>query len=85
MSDPRIEENQIKVLLEAWAKATRQNRQDKILEIHKSDLVIFDVLPPLKYESAASLVRATFCLEKIGGLWWVSHQHVSKPFQLSNH
>lgn len=137
MTDSQIEENQIKALLEAWAKATRQNRQDIILKNHKSDLVIFDVLPPLKYESAESyrrswaawqpevqgegrfeledvciragvdiafahcfircggtmpdgrtfedLVRATFCLEKIGGLWWVSHQHVSKPFQLSNH
>lgn len=126
-------ENQIREVLDAWAKATRQNRLDDILKNHVSDLVIFDVLPPMKYESAESyrrswgdwqpetqaeaqfdfenltvtsgldvafahsfircggttpdgrsfqdLVRATFCLRRIGGSWKVSHQHVSKPLQ----
>ena len=28
----------------------------------------------------SDLVRATFCLEKIGGQWTITHQHISKPF-----
>lgn len=126
-------ETGVRVVLEAWAKATRQNRQDDVLKNHVSDLVIFDVLPPMKYESAESyrrswgewqpevqreglfdledlsvtagidvafahcfircggtmpngrlfedVVRATFCLRRIDGLWKISHQHVSKPLK----
>ena len=29
------------------------------------------------------LVRATFCLRKMGGSWKVAHQHISKPIHLS--
>jgi ketosteroid isomerase-like protein len=127
----RSDEEQIRDLLESWAANTRQGRQDKILINHAPDVLIFDVLTPLKYEGAAAyraswgewqpetigpgrfdlqalevtagrdvgfahcliqcggtlesgrtfedLVRATFCLRKIGGTWVVAHQHISRP------
>jgi ketosteroid isomerase-like protein len=136
MTDSTVAEIQVRDVLQAWAKATQEGRQDDVLQNHAPDLVIFDVLAPMKYESAESyrrswdtwqpeaqgeaqfelenlsvraganlafahcfircggtlpggkifkdLVRATFCLEKIGGSWKVSHQHISKPFQPSN-
>ena len=28
------------------------------------------------------LVRATFCLQQAGGVWRVTHQHISKPFEI---
>jgi ketosteroid isomerase-like protein len=39
-------------VLESWAKATRENRQNDILKNHLPKLVIFDVLAPMKYDSA---------------------------------
>ncbi len=135
MSKVRADETAIRQLLESWAEATRQNRKNDVLKNHLPSLVIFDVLPPMKYSSAESyrrswdewqpetqgegqfeledlvvtcgsnvafahcfircggtlssgqtfqdVVRATFCLEKIDGMWKVSHQHVSKPLQMS--
>jgi ketosteroid isomerase-like protein len=47
-------ESQVRSVLETWAKATRQNRKDEVLKNHVPDLVIFDVLAPMKYESAAA-------------------------------
>lgn len=47
-------ENQVRALLEAWAAATREGRQDDVLAGHSADLVVYDVLPPLKYEGAAT-------------------------------
>src|SRR5262245_1531768 len=129
----RSDEEQIRDLLESWAANTRQGRQDAVLANHATDVLIFDVLPPIKYESAAAyraswdqwqpetvgpsrfdlqdltvtaghdvgfahgliqcggtlesgrtfedLVRATFCLRKVGGRWLVVHQHISMPVQ----
>lgn len=54
MSEMNALQIQIHEVLEDWAKATRQNRKDEILKNHVPDLVIFDVLPPMKYESAES-------------------------------
>jgi ketosteroid isomerase-like protein len=54
MNERNEPENQVRAVLEAWAKATRQNRKDDVLKNHVPDLVIFDVLPPMKYESAAA-------------------------------
>ncbi|WP_199300043.1 nuclear transport factor 2 family protein [Trichocoleus sp. FACHB-262] len=42
----------IRELLERWADATRLGRRDEVLISHASDVTIFDVLPPLKYEGA---------------------------------
>ncbi|MDP3172592.1 MAG: nuclear transport factor 2 family protein [Polaromonas sp.] len=58
MSDPQTEEKYVLAVLEAWAKATRDGRKDKVLQNHVAELVIFDVLPPMKYESAESYRRS---------------------------
>lgn len=47
------DEQQIRQLLEDWAAATRTGRRDEVLANHASDVLIFDVLPPLQYEGAA--------------------------------
>ena len=47
-------ESEVRAVLEEWAAATRENRRDNILKNHSPNLVIFDVLPPMKYESAES-------------------------------
>jgi ketosteroid isomerase-like protein len=49
---------EVRTVLEEWAAATRQNRRDDILKHHSANLVIFDVLPPMKYESAESYRRS---------------------------
>lgn len=46
------DEAEIRGLLEEWAANIRADRKDKILSRHASDLLIYDVLAPLKYESA---------------------------------
>jgi ketosteroid isomerase-like protein len=53
-----VAETEVRAVIEAWAKATRQNRKDDVLKNHVSDLVVFDVLPPMKYESAESYRRS---------------------------
>jgi ketosteroid isomerase-like protein len=132
-SQINADEAQVRATLEDWAQATHQNRKDDVLTNHAPDALIYDVLPPMKYEGTKShrrswdewqpdtqgegqfelenlsvtagvdiafahcfircggtladgrtfqdLVRATFCLRKLDGLWMVSHQHISKPYQ----
>lgn len=46
------EDEQIRELLERWAHTTRMGLQDEILANHAKDVVIYDVLPPMKYEGA---------------------------------
>jgi ketosteroid isomerase-like protein len=41
---------QIRKILKQWAEATRTGRNDDVLLNHASDVLIFDVLQPLKYE-----------------------------------
>lgn len=45
-------EAEIRSLLEAWANATRQNRKSDVLANHSANVLIYDVLPPMKYDSA---------------------------------
>jgi ketosteroid isomerase-like protein len=47
------DEAAIRQVLNRWAEATREGRQDDVLAHHQDDLVIFDVLSPLRYTSAA--------------------------------
>jgi ketosteroid isomerase-like protein len=42
----------VRGVLELWATTTRKGLLDEVLQNHAADLVIFDVLPPMKYESA---------------------------------
>ena len=51
-------EAEVRAVLEEWAAATRQGRRDEILKHHSASLVIFDVLPPMKYENAESYRRS---------------------------
>lgn len=50
----KSDELAIREVLEGWERATREGRHDDILSNHLDDLVTFDVLPPMKYESAAA-------------------------------
>jgi ketosteroid isomerase-like protein len=51
-------EAELRLIIEAWAAATRLNQKNDILKNHAEDLVIFDVLPPMKYESTAAYRRS---------------------------
>ena len=48
------DETAIRQVLDDWTVATRESRHDDILRHHVADAIIFDVLPPLKYVSAAA-------------------------------
>jgi len=50
--------SEVQTVLEAWAEATRHNRKDEILKHHAANLVIFDVLRPMKYDSAEAYRRS---------------------------
>lgn len=52
------DEEQVRQILEQWALATRENLQDAILKNHAPDVVIYDVLPPMKYDSAEAYRRS---------------------------
>jgi ketosteroid isomerase-like protein len=45
-------EQQIRTILLQWAEATRIDRREEILANHLPDVLIYDVLPPMKYEGA---------------------------------
>ena len=48
------DEAQIRGVLEAWAAATRQGHKEQVLANHLGDVLIYDVLAPMKYEGAAA-------------------------------
>lgn len=61
MNNPSLtgtDDNQVRQLLEQWARSTREGRLDEVLEHHAPDVLIYDVLPPMKYESAAAYRRS---------------------------
>ena len=74
MIETNVAETQVRAVLENWAKATRQNHQDEILKNHVPDLVIFDVLPPMKYENTESYrevgMNGNLKLRAKGSLIW---------------
>ncbi len=49
---PSPDERAIRTLLDNWTRATGEGRQDDVLVGHAVDVVIYDVLPPLRYTSA---------------------------------
>jgi ketosteroid isomerase-like protein len=53
-SSNNAEQEQVHQILEQWARATRKNLQEDILKNHAPDAVIFDVLPPMKYDGTAA-------------------------------
>jgi ketosteroid isomerase-like protein len=48
----------VRHLLEQWAETTRTGRLDEVLVNHAEGALIYDVLPPLKYEGAAAYRRS---------------------------
>ena len=57
------DEDQIRQLINDWAKATREGNKDAVLSSHASDLLIFDVLAPLQY-------KGTEAYRKSLDEWW---------------
>jgi ketosteroid isomerase-like protein len=58
MDAPRTDEDEIRALLERWAEATRHDRRDAILAEWAADALVFDVLPPLRFEGAEAYRRS---------------------------
>jgi ketosteroid isomerase-like protein len=52
------EHEDVKQVLETWAETTRTGQLDRVLANHAKDSVIFDVLPPLRYEDTESYRRS---------------------------
>jgi ketosteroid isomerase-like protein len=46
------DQQQVRDVLLQWAQATREDRRDEILANHLPNALIYDVLPPMKYEGA---------------------------------
>lgn len=49
-----IDELAIRALLDEWTRSTREGRQDDVLKNHDDNVLIYDFLPPMKYESASA-------------------------------
>ena len=47
------DEAQVRLLLQQWAAATRKGQRNDVLANHLPDVLIYDVLAPMKYEGAA--------------------------------
>jgi ketosteroid isomerase-like protein len=48
----------VRQILERWADTTRQSLLDEVLANHHPDCLIYDVLPPMKYENTDSYRRS---------------------------
>jgi uncharacterized protein (TIGR02246 family) len=57
-SNTPVDEARIRALLDRWSEATRTGRQDAVLANHLPDVLIYDVLAPMKYEGAAAYRRS---------------------------
>lgn len=47
-------EDEVNAVLQQWALATRLGQQDEVLANHLSEVLIYDVLAPMKYEGVAA-------------------------------
>jgi ketosteroid isomerase-like protein len=52
------ESDAIRQILEGWAETTRKGQLDRILNNHDKDVLIYDVLPPMKYEGTEAYRRS---------------------------
>ena len=57
------DKQRIRRLLNQWRDATREGRKDDVLANHAKNVLIFDPIPPFKYEGAAAY-RKSF------DAWW---------------
>lgn len=46
------DEAQVRLILQQWADATRKGQRNDVLANHRPDVLIYDVLAPMKYEGA---------------------------------
>jgi ketosteroid isomerase-like protein len=49
-----LHKDTIEKILRAWTRTTREGPPDDVLKNHSDDAQIYDVLPPMKYESLAA-------------------------------
>ena len=56
MSEPTTatDETQVRLVLQRWATATRKGQRDHVLANHLPDVLMYDVLAPMKYEGATA-------------------------------
>jgi ketosteroid isomerase-like protein len=56
MSEPTTAtvETQVRLVLQRWAAATRKGQRDHVLANHLPDVLMYDVLAPMKYEGATA-------------------------------
>lgn len=56
MTEPMAatDEEQVRLVLQRWAATTRKGQHDDVLANHSPDVLIYDVLAPMKYEGAAA-------------------------------
>jgi ketosteroid isomerase-like protein len=54
----KSDEKAVRQVINDWAAATRENRNDDVLAGHDRRAVIFDVLAPLQYRGAAAYQRS---------------------------
>jgi ketosteroid isomerase-like protein len=58
-------ESEVRTLLESWSEAARTKDIDRMMSLYSTDIVYFDVVPPLQY-AGSDAVRANF-LRWFGG------------------
>jgi ketosteroid isomerase-like protein len=51
-------EDQVRQVLEQWADATRKGQHNEVLARHFPDVLIYDVLSPMKYDGAEAYRRS---------------------------
>ena len=57
-SDAGSNEEKIRRILQQWATATRNGKRDTVLVNHHPNVLIYDVLSPMKYEGADAYRRS---------------------------
>lgn len=58
MTTQTIAGAEVRAVLEQWAAATRQGRAGDILKNHAANVMIFDVLSPMRSDSVESYRRS---------------------------
>jgi ketosteroid isomerase-like protein len=59
VEDAMASQSDVRALLESWSEAARIKDIDRLMSLYSSDIVYFDVVPPLHFTGAAA-VRSNF-------------------------
>jgi ketosteroid isomerase-like protein len=57
-STTATDEAQVRLVLQQWATATRKGQRNDVLANHLADVLVYDVLAPMKYEGAEAYRRS---------------------------